>query len=71
MSRSYKYPIYTDRQDKRSKRLSNKRVRQFLKTISEGFKSSIIKKKLSNPYDIRDWTIDPDKGEDTRKAMRK
>lgn len=71
MSRSYKYPIYTDQQDKRSKRHSNKRLRQFLKNIHKGFKSSIIKKKLTNPYNICDWKEDPDEGVDTLKAKRK
>jgi len=71
MSRSYKYPIWVDKKDRRSKRLSNKRLRQFLKTISIGFKSSIVKKKVSNPYDICDWTTDPKDEQDKLKAKRK
>lgn len=71
MSRSTKYPIWVDKKDKRSKRLSNKKLRKYLKTLSTGFKSSIIKKKLSNPYDICDWKFEPLNAEDKLKASRK
>ena len=71
MSRSYKYPIWKDRTDKRMKRLSNKRVRQWLKTAQVGLKSNNLKKKLTNPWDISDWKIDPKDDKDKQKAMRK
>ncbi len=61
MSRSYRYPIFKDAQGKKAKRASNKKVRSFLKTMTLGCKSSILKKKCFNSINISDWKIDPKK----------
>lgn len=73
MSRSRRYPIFTDIGRHRifAKRESNKKLRKFLKTISIGFKSSIIKKKLYNPWNICDYKFKPRSHEQWLKAGRK
>lgn len=59
MSRSYKYPIYKQRNDKYHKKLSNKRIRNYFKTLKIGFKTNKLRI-LVNPYDICDWKFIPD-----------
>jgi hypothetical protein len=71
MSRSNKYPIFTDKKDKRSKRAANKRVRKWLKNIDSGFKGYEILKKIYDPYNIEDYKIEPINEEQYKKALRK
>ena len=72
MSRSYKkYPIFTQQAHKSDKRAANKRIRKFLKSIEQGFKTNGFIHKLFNQWDIRDWRFIPKTIEDIQKAKRK
>lgn len=70
MSRSYKYPIFKDKPDKYFKKLSNKRNRQWLKSLNKGFKSTHLFKILVDRWDICDWKFIPDTNQ-INKARRK
>ena len=71
MSRSYKYPIFKDLPDKFYKRLSNKKIRKFLKTLEKGFKSTKLFKELVNKWDICDYKWYPEDEEKLKIARRK
>lgn len=68
MSRSYKYPIYKERNHKTYKKLSNKRIRQYLKTLYKGLKTTKLRL-LVDPWDICDWRFKPNTND--VKAKRK
>ena len=71
MSRSYKYPIFKDKTNKYFKRLSNKKIRKYLKKLNQGFKSSRFFKTIEESWNICDWTRDPRDKDDYNKALRK
>ena len=68
MSRSYKFSIFKQNNDKYHKKLFNKRVRKF---SIESYKGFSLLKKLLNPWDICDWRWYPRNEEDKLKAKRK
>ena len=58
MSRSYKEPVVKYGNDPVfGKRQSNKQFRKALLLLDSGFKSSIFKKKIYNPYNIVDGKL--------------
>ena len=71
MSKSYKYPIYKQRNSKSYKRLSNKKIRKVLLKLEIGFKSTKFFKTLVNPWDICDWRFKPRDEKDKLKSIRK
>ena len=72
MSRSYKYPVWKDhgKHVKYNKRISNKKIRRYLKTLTKGLKTNRLRL-LEDPWNICDWKFYPDKEEDIKKASRK
>ena len=68
MSRSYKFPIWKQYNDKYHKKLFNKRVRKF---SIESYKGFSLLKKLLNTWDICDYKWYPRTKEDKLKAKRK
>jgi len=72
MSKSKKYPVYKDSPSKHTKRLSNKRIRKYLKSLVKGFKSTRFFHQLLNQYDICDYKWYPDKeSSNYKEATRK
>jgi len=72
MSKSKKYPVYKDSGSKDTKRLSNKRIRKYLKSLVKGFKSTKFFHQLLNQYDLCDYRWYPNKESSTYKqATRK
>jgi len=71
MGKSYRYPIFKDEPDKYMKRLSNKKIRKWLKKEDRGFKSKRQFKQQVDQYDIVDWKINPGNDDDYVKAKRK
>ena len=64
MGKSYRYPVFKDEPDKYMKRLSNKKIRKWLKKQDRGFKSGKQFKHQVDQYDISDWRSIVDKYED-------
>jgi len=71
MGKSYRYPIFKDEPDKYMKRLSNKKIRKWLKKQDKGFKSKKQFKQQVDQYDIVDWKYVPDNDNEYAKARRK
>jgi hypothetical protein len=71
MGKSYRYPIFKDEPDKYMKRLSNKKIRKWLKKEDKGFKSKKQFKHQVDQYDIVDWRTRPQNANDYNKAKRK
>lgn len=73
MSKSYKYPIFKDtgKTGLFYKKLSNRKIRKYLRSLSIGFKSSKLFKQLINSYDICDWKNFPEDKLQKIKAKRK
>jgi len=71
MSNSYKHPIYKDGNDKYFKKLSNKKIRRYLKNLTKGFKSKTFFKKIECPWNICDWKCEPMNEESFKIAKRK
>jgi hypothetical protein len=71
MSRSYKYPVWKQRNDQGYKKYSNKRIRKFINTLSVGLKGTKLIKQLLCSYDICDYRWYPRNEEDKLKAKRK
>ncbi len=71
MGKSYRYPVFRDQPDKYMKRLSNKKIRKWLKKEDRGFKSRRQFKQQVDPYDISDWKFYPEDEYDYAKAKRK
>jgi hypothetical protein len=72
MSRSYKKTaVFTDKAHKQDKRWANKRIRKFIKSAEQGFKSINFFHKLFNSWDIRDWKFYATTEDDIQKAKRK
>lgn len=67
MSRSYKYPIQKQRNNQYYKKLTNKKIRKYLKTLKKGFKTNKLRL-LINPWCICDWK---QKSNDITKTRRK
>jgi hypothetical protein len=58
MSNSYKKTaIFKDKAHRNDKRWANKRIRKFIKSIEQGFKSTNFFHKLYNSWNISDWKI--------------
>ncbi len=72
MSRSKKFPIWTDSPSKNSKRIANKKFRQKERqAIHHGEDPPLKSRELTNPYDICDWKLFPRDKKDAEKASRK
>ncbi len=71
MSKSRKYPIYRQKSDKYFKKLSNKKIRKFLLSLEQGFKSTKLFKQIVDHWNICDWRFVPRDKEDAIKASRK
>ena len=72
MSRSYKKtPVFTPQSHKSDKRAANKKIRKFIKSVEQGFKSINFMHKLYDSWNIRDWRFFADTDEDKIKALRK
>ena len=71
MGKSYRYPIFKDNPDKYMKRLSNKKIRKWLKKEDKGFKSKKQFKQQVDQYDIVDYKRYPLTPDECFKARRK
>ena len=69
MSRSYKYPIFTD-YNKGSKQIANRKVRKTLKKFFSFSKGNWYRK-IYNSWNICDYTFFPMNEEQEIKASRK
>jgi len=69
MSKSYKYPIFKDR-NPYNKKIANRTVRQRLKKFISFSKGNWYKK-IFNQYNICDYKIEPSTEEQKIKASRK
>ena len=70
MSRSKKYPIFTDNPHPKAKRFANKAVRNWVKTLEQGFKSKHFRK-CYNSWNICDWKFMAHTEEDIIISSRK
>jgi hypothetical protein len=72
VSKSRKYPVYKDSGSKDTKRLSNKRIRKYLRSLVKGFKSTKLFHQVLNSYDICDYKWYPNKdSKQYKEATRK
>ena len=69
MSRSFKFPIYTD-YNKGAKTMANKIVRRKLKKTKASNKGNWYRK-LTNPYDICDYKFWPRDEQQFKESRRK
>lgn len=69
MSRSRKFPIYTD-YNRGAKTIANRIVRKRLKKLKIAIKGNWYRK-LTNPYDICDWKFWPITEEQFKESKRK
>ena len=71
MGKSYRYPVFKDNPDKYMKKLSNKKIRKWLKKQDKGFKSRKQFKHQVDQYDIVDYKHYPSTSDEYIKARRK
>lgn len=72
MSRSYKHTAVLKQHNvPYYKRLSNKKIRVFLRELEVGFKSTKLFRIIVNPWDICDWKYYPKDKQSKLKAKRK